>query len=393
MSLVSIIIPCFNAENYIEKTLHSIIAQTYQNLEIILIDDGSSEPLAEHLAEPYKLDERIRIITHKENQGLSNTRNTGLKNAKGEYVFFWDADDVLDYKTIETLLALAQENNSDLVRGVLARSDGHERWVTKRGRKLLKNKSKTDFSNSPELIMDFTSCGVLFSRSFLKHHNLAFEPNLYMQDILFTSRSLIYAKNICMTDCIVGDYIQSPQSASRLRTEKRFNSLFELHEKLEDEFAKHAVSNEQRNSILAGFINAGVNTFLLWKLEAHETELEDLDRLSTLLKKSGSDAINQYCMDMLDEPSYLRLHAVRLQNYPLAAKASSLTIISEKDLNDLLGAENTQAKNGADEFLSNLREARSQSSSNGRLVLKGNDASSSRVLNLIRKILSHFKSG
>ena len=392
MILVSVIIPCFNATNYIEKSLRSITEQTYNKLEIILVDDGSKEPLELVLPEQFKLDDRIKIVTHDENSGLSNARNTGHETSQGDYVLFWDADDILGKNTIETLVRLATSNNSELVRGVLARSEDEKRWVTKRGRKLLQNKEKTDFENSPELVMDFTSCGVLFLKSFLKQHELRFEPNLYMQDILFTSRSLICAKNICMTDCIVGDYIQSSQSASRLRTEKRFNSLFELHEKLENEFIKHNVSDKQRNAIRAGFINAGVNTFLHWKLEEYETVIGDLNRLSNLLDQLGSEAINQYCMDMLDEPSYLRLHATRVQNYPLAISASSTPSVSEKNLNDLLGEENLQTKKSANDFLNNLRAAREQSSSNGRLVLKRNETSS-RILNLIGKVLSRFKSG
>lgn len=391
MVLVSVIIPCFNVNSHIEQSLRSVIQQTYNKLEIILVDDGSKEPLEQILPEQLKLDERIKIVTHDENSGLSNARNTGLETSRGEYVLFWDADDILGKNTIETLIKLAAKNNSEMVRGVLARSNGQKRWITKRGRKLLKNKEKTDFENSPELVMDFSSCGVLFSKSFLKQHALRFEPDLYMQDILFTSCSLILARNICMTDCIVGDYIQFLQSASRLRTEKRFNSLFQLHEKLENEFAKHNPSYEQINAIRAGFINAGVNTFLIWKLEEYKSSSEDLDRLSKLLDELGSQAINQYCMDMLDEPSYLRLHATRLQNYTLAASASSVTRVSEEAVNDLLGEKDLQTKKSAKDFLHNLRSEREQSSSNGRLVLNRNETSS-RVSNLIGKVLSRFKS-
>lgn len=278
------------------------------------------------------------------------------------------------------------------MRGVLARNDGKVRWITKRGRKLIQKKHKTDFENSPELTMDLTSCGVLFSKSFLKHHDLSFEPNLYMQDILFTARCLICAKNICMTDFIVGDYFQSPQSASRLRTEKRFNALFELHEKLEAAFKKHSVSNTQRNTIFAGFINAGVNTFLHWKLENHQTDSKDLDRLSNLLGRVGSDPIDQYCIEMLDEPSFLRLHATRLQHYSLAASASSLEYVSEKKLNDLLGSQSSKVKTKANKFLNNLRNEREQSTTNQRLVLKSKNTSSFKTFSLIRKVLSRLKS-
>lgn len=113
-SLISIIIPVYKVEQYLDECMHSIIGQTYRNLEIILVDDGSPDgcPL---LCDAYaKQDERIRVV-HKPNGGLSDARNAGLAIATGEYIGFVDSDDCVELNMFETLLAKIEEYHTDIV--------------------------------------------------------------------------------------------------------------------------------------------------------------------------------------------------------------------------------------------------------------------------------------
>ncbi len=116
--LVSIIVPIYNTERYLPACLDSIIAQTHQNLEIILIDDGSTDH-SDQIADSYaKKDSRIKV-THQKNQGQSAARNLGLTMVKGEYVSFLDSDDEIKPTFIEKLLApLASSNTSLSVCGI-----------------------------------------------------------------------------------------------------------------------------------------------------------------------------------------------------------------------------------------------------------------------------------
>ena len=110
---VSIIAPMYNVEEYLEKCIDSIVNQTLEEIEIILVDDGSPDNSGK-IAEKYaKNDYRIKVI-HKKNGGVSAARNDGLKIATGEYVLFCDADDWLDNKCCEVLYKNAKENNSDI---------------------------------------------------------------------------------------------------------------------------------------------------------------------------------------------------------------------------------------------------------------------------------------
>ena len=111
---ISIILPVYKVENYLDKCLSTLINQTYKNLEIILVDDGSPDNSGQHCDEWAKRDKRIKVF-HKENGGVSSARNLGIKKATGEYVCFVDPDDYVDLSMYEKLLTSAEINNSDLV--------------------------------------------------------------------------------------------------------------------------------------------------------------------------------------------------------------------------------------------------------------------------------------
>lgn len=111
--IITIIIPVYNVENYVEKCIKSVIEQTYKKLQIIIIDDGSKD-LSWKICEHYSnIDNRI-VFFRKENMGLSDTRNRGLDICEGKYVFFLDSDDFLPNDAIETLYKNILSNNADI---------------------------------------------------------------------------------------------------------------------------------------------------------------------------------------------------------------------------------------------------------------------------------------
>lgn len=112
--LVSVIVPVYNVEKYLNRCIESIVNQTYKNLEILLIDDGSPDNCPLICDEWAKKDKRIRVI-HKANAGLGMARNTGIENANGKYICFFDSDDYFELTTIEKCVFSARQNNSDVV--------------------------------------------------------------------------------------------------------------------------------------------------------------------------------------------------------------------------------------------------------------------------------------
>lgn len=111
--LVSIIVPVYNSEKYLRQCVDSIINQTYQNLDIILVDDGSTDTSGAICDEYAKNDNRVHVI-HKKNTGNGDARNTGLRNIRGQWVVMSDNDDILHHRQIEVLLAIACDKDADI---------------------------------------------------------------------------------------------------------------------------------------------------------------------------------------------------------------------------------------------------------------------------------------
>ena len=111
--VISIIIPVYNVEKYIRRCLNSVLAQTYKDYEIILVDDGSSDKSSVICDEYAEIESNIQVI-HKDNQGPSHTRNVGIENAKGQYVYFLDSDDYIIPECIEILYKNLTDKRADI---------------------------------------------------------------------------------------------------------------------------------------------------------------------------------------------------------------------------------------------------------------------------------------
>ncbi len=124
--LISVIIPVYNIEKYIAKCVNSIIEQTYEDIEIILVDDGSRDASGKICDDLSKQDERIQVI-HKKNGGQTSARNAGVQVAKGDYIFFVDGDDWIDKQMIEELASLLQDEEIDIVTSGCVIEDGESK--------------------------------------------------------------------------------------------------------------------------------------------------------------------------------------------------------------------------------------------------------------------------
>lgn len=114
MYKISVIIPVYKTENYIHRCVDSVLNQTYPNLEILLIDDGSPDHCPKICDEYAKKDGRVKVI-HKSNSGVSVTRNAGLENASGDYITFVDSDDFIEPDMYNQMLTIAAKNNCGVV--------------------------------------------------------------------------------------------------------------------------------------------------------------------------------------------------------------------------------------------------------------------------------------
>ncbi len=189
--LISIIIPIYNVEDYIRECLDSVISQSYQNLEIICVDDCGTDN-SMNIVEAYaNKDCRIKIIRNEINKGLPQARNSGMDFAKGEYLFFLDSDDYLKSNIIEKMYEKICQTNSDIVVSTIGSFYlGEDKDLLKKAEKsniVCKNRDnyKVSLENLEEsfILIPCLAWGKLFSTDFIKKNNIKFiEENVKFED-------------------------------------------------------------------------------------------------------------------------------------------------------------------------------------------------------------------
>lgn len=210
--IFSIIVPMYAVETYLPKCIYSVQNQTLQNIEIILVDDGSPDRCGEMADEYAARDARIRVI-HQANGGLGSARNSGLEIARGEYVGFVDSDDWIEPKMYENLYKAAKENDADIVFTGLktvckdAVQEVHEHpfaGTTFKGQDEIFVLRRSYYGAGPERIKDDSVPVSVwiggYRRSFLKVHSLKF-TNVRSEDIIFNTIACRAANSVC---CISG---------------------------------------------------------------------------------------------------------------------------------------------------------------------------------------------
>jgi len=210
---VSIIIPVYNTQKYLKRCINSIIDQTYSNLEIILVNDGSTDNSLEICKEYEKIDERVFIISG-ENHGVSHARNMGIRKAKGEYLYFADSDDYLETDAIEKMIQGFEKADCELIIAGYNEIENKEKIVKKSW-----GKSKLKSDDAKKLILDENGVGgylwnKLFKLSLIKKFEIKFDETIYVwEDVLFVMEYLDKCKYVCLIDDIVYAYCRRAGSA------------------------------------------------------------------------------------------------------------------------------------------------------------------------------------
>lgn len=199
--LISIIIPVYGVEKYIAQCLESVINQTYKNLEIIVVNDGTKDKSAEIAKEYAAKDSRIKVYDFK-NGGLSVARNRGLEIATGEYISYLDSDDWLDTKMYETLLETAMKNEADMVKcGIIETNGAAEEKLTFSDVKIINNEQHKAFKNYFKGILWTLAWNGLYKKELAK--KVKFPDNVVHEDNYSSGMFLYLAKKvIAMPFCL-----------------------------------------------------------------------------------------------------------------------------------------------------------------------------------------------
>lgn len=174
--LISIIIPAFNVGNYISKCIKSIIGQDYTNLEIIIVDDGSSDKTGEIIDDFARCDNRI-VVIHKENEGVSVARNVGIDKASGEYIVFVDGDDYLSKEAITYMLYVVGKTYCDFCISENCYTKTQEQQIEKDDISILTPEETVALLLSPRVIVGCWN--KIYKKTFLKDNHIRFSTNLF----------------------------------------------------------------------------------------------------------------------------------------------------------------------------------------------------------------------
>ena len=167
---ISVIVPIYNVEQYLHTCVDSILAQTYHNIEVILVDDGSPDNCPAICDEYSKIDSRIKVI-HKKNSGVSDTRNAGIEAATGEKIAFIDSDDVVAPHMIETLVKNCPDERSVVAIDFLRFANGERPCGTESSEKL----AFSDIRSFTRQRSGMFPWGVLYDLRVIKKLNLRFD--------------------------------------------------------------------------------------------------------------------------------------------------------------------------------------------------------------------------
>lgn len=249
MELISIIVPVYNVERYLEQCIESLVNQTYKNLEIILVNDGSTDSsgsLCEKLA---KTDKRIRVI-HKNNEGLGFARNTGMEVMNGKYVTFIDSDDYADSNLIELLYTNLKNENADTCIGGFKRvknsgevifKEQYDRVVYSDG-EVKNNLLIKMLGSSPEKsdAIRMSVWNVIYSADIIRNSNLKFpsERELISEDIIFDVKYYQGSKRVVVIDSLAYNYRINEESLTRKYKSDRFEKCKILYEELKNQVNK-----------------------------------------------------------------------------------------------------------------------------------------------------------
>jgi len=227
--LVSIIVPVYNSHKYLKKSLNSLINQTLKNIEIICIDDFSSDSSLKLLNELKKKDNRIRVIYNKQNLGPGSSRNKGLKIAKGKYIYFLDSDDWLEKNACELLYNCAEKKSADVVYAKLKFVFSNKIIFDKRKLNYIDLKNKdTIFRKNLLRKIPWGPCSKFIKRDLLIKNKIKF-PNFHIsEDMDFSYNVLFYAKNIkIINDYVYNYYLRENSLMAFTNPVRRIDNYFE----------------------------------------------------------------------------------------------------------------------------------------------------------------------
>lgn len=300
---VSIVIPVYNVEKYLDECISSVTSQTYPNISIILVDDGSTDSSG-RICDNYVKeghDSRISVI-HKANGGLSDARNAGMSEARGKYIYFLDSDDYIEKQAIEILTLISEQNQLDILsfdtnmfseasckpsisEGICTTLAYYPELM--KGRELYLTSHK-NHDYHPTTWLHF------YNRDFLNKHNFTFKKGIIHEDELFTFITLMAAERVIRVPIALHNYrFRSGSIASRRKTQRNSDSLYTILDEVFEKYSRFH-DNPDTKSAYEFCINDLALTYIdYYKRTQHIQDDRGREHFTSMMKKLKSlDYVN-----------------------------------------------------------------------------------------------------
>jgi glycosyltransferase involved in cell wall biosynthesis len=285
---VSIIIPVYNAEKYLHKCLTSAISQTLKDIEIIVINDASTDTSLEIIKEFEKKDSRIQLINFEKNKGNGIGRNTALKKAKGNYILFLDADDWLEKEAAKLVYQKAKKNNYKIVlMGYLQHFQVSQK--TQAMPVIYKEKDTNLHRYFLTHTKGFGSMpwAYFYNRKFLIDNNIFFTEGVYFEDVNFVAKAIFSAQEIGALNLPLYHYLVHKESITGFLNKKKIENLFEVHILLKEFLIKQDLFKKYEKEYLICFLIYCIEYSFLgyFKMTKNQRDKE-LDQFMDAIRKS-----------------------------------------------------------------------------------------------------------
>ncbi|WP_048727051.1 glycosyltransferase [Carnobacterium sp. 1290_CSPC] len=276
MIFLSIVVPVYNVEEYLERCVKSLVNQTYDNIEVILVDDGSTDNSGS-LCDEFQRNYKHVTTFHKENGGLSDARNYGLKRAKGQYILFVDSDDYIELNTCEKFQEISANKDADVIVGGAIKILKDERKIIAHthidnknvvsGAHFLESELKNKSMHMPAWLN-------LYKKDFLSNNDLFFKKGILHEDEEFVPRVFLKATRVISSDILFYNYIIREGSiTSQSNQLKNIRSILEIvqslepmYNSLENKALKKMLENHSVNILINGYYKNDFNALLNFKL-------------------------------------------------------------------------------------------------------------------------------
>ncbi|KAF2513536.1 glycosyltransferase family 2 protein [Flavobacterium foetidum] len=250
--LVSVIIPIYNVEQHIKRCLFSVLNQSYNNIEIILVNDctlDNSMKIVDDILLSRPDEKRVKIMTHFENEGLSVARNTAIKIASGDYIYFLDSDDEITIDCIEFLVQNCKDE--DFVVGGFLKGDRSPYFPNVENKFEQEAVAEAYFKGK---IYDM-ACNKLVKKEFIISNELFFKPRLVHEDILWTYQCCMLAQSVRIIEKSTYLYFIQEDSLNSNFTNRNLKNLEEIYSEIKkDIILKNKDKNLLANTFLINFI-------------------------------------------------------------------------------------------------------------------------------------------